>query len=249
MLITRYNLWKSPILSVVWGLVHIKREAIMISKLPKWVEIGGFFLALNAGFINAIGLLGFKHQAVSHLTGTTTFLSLAVANADFSEIIHLLLVMTCFVLGAAFSGIVIGNTALKLGRRYSVALVAESVLLFVSMSLLNQGSLIGHFFASAACGLQNAMTSTYSGAIVRTTHVSGLFTDLGVALGLRLRGHKADARKITLYLTLISGFTFGGVAGSLAFARFQFSAMLAPSIITALIAFSYWLYSLKLKSD
>ena len=214
----------------------------MISKLPKWVEIGGFLLALNAGFINAIGLLGFRHQAISHLTGTTTFLSLAVANTDFQEALHLLLVMACFILGAAFSGIVIGNTALKLGRRYSVALITESVLLFVSMSLLNHGSLSGHFFASAACGLQNAMTSTYSGAIVRTTHVSGLFTDLGVALGLRLRGQKADRRKITLYLTLISGFIFGGIAGSLAFVKFQFSAMLVPSIFTAFIAVSYLVY-------
>lgn len=214
----------------------------MISKLPKWVEVGGFFLAFNAGFINAIGLLGFKHQAVSHLTGTTTFLSLAVANTDFQEAMHLLLVMACFILGAAYSGIIIGNTALKLGRRYSFALITESILLFISMILLNHGSLLGHFFASAACGLQNAMTSTYSGAIVRTTHVSGLFTDLGVALGLRLRGQKADARKITLYLTLISGFTFGGIAGSLAFVKMQFSAMLIPSIFTAFIAVGYWLY-------
>ena len=221
----------------------------MISKLPKWVEVGGFFLAFNAGFINAIGLLGFKHQAVSHLTGTTTFLSLAVANADFQEALHLLFVMVCFILGAAYSGIIIGNTALKLGRRYSLALITESILLFISMILLNHGSLLGHFFASAACGLQNAMTSTYSGAIVRTTHVSGLFTDLGVALGLRLRGQKADARKITLYLTLISGFTFGGIAGSLAFVKMQFSAMLLPSVFTAFIAVGYWLYLYYLQSN
>ncbi|MGD9843519.1 MAG: YoaK family protein [Steroidobacteraceae bacterium] len=214
----------------------------MINKLPKWVEVGGFFLALNAGFINAIGLLGFKHQAVSHLTGTSTFLSLAVTKTDFQEMLHLLLVMLSFVLGAAFSGAVIGNTALRLGRRYSLALMTESILLFVSMFYLNNGLLIGHFFASAACGLQNAMTSTYSGAVVRTTHVSGLFTDLGITLGFRLRGQKADTRKIILYLTLIVGFVLGGIAGSLAFAKFQFSAMLASSVMTAVIAVSYLLY-------
>ncbi|HEX2584671.1 MAG TPA: DUF1275 family protein, partial [Steroidobacteraceae bacterium] len=65
----------------------------MINKLPKWVEVGGFLLAFNAGFINAVGLLGFKHQAVSHLTGTSTFLSLAITNSNFPEITHLLLVM------------------------------------------------------------------------------------------------------------------------------------------------------------
>ncbi len=215
----------------------------MINKLPKWVEVGGFFLALNAGFVNAIGLLGFKHQAVSHLTGTSTFLSLAIANQNMQEILHLLLVMFSFVLGAAYSGLVIGNTALRLGRRYSVALITESILLYGSMWLLNHGSSAGHFFASAACGLQNAMTSTYSGAVVRTTHVSGLFTDLGVALGLRFRGHKADGRKVILYVTLISGFILGGVAGSVCFVHYRFSAMLVPCLMTALIGTGYWFYA------
>lgn len=214
----------------------------MINKLPKWVEVGGFLLALNAGFVNAVGLLGFKHQAVSHLTGTSTFLSLALANSNTQEIVHLLLVMASFVVGAAYSGLVIGNTALQLGRRYSLALITESFLLLMSMCMLNHGSLMGHFFASAACGLQNAMTSTFSGAVVRTTHVSGLFTDLGVALGLRVRGQKTDSRKIILYCILIAGFVVGGVAGSLLFAKFMFSAILAPCILTAFIAVGYWLF-------
>ena len=214
----------------------------MINKLPKWVEVGGFFLALNAGFVNAIGLLAFEHQAVSHLTGTTTFLSLAIAHSYTQEIVRLLLIMASFVIGAAYSGLVIGNTALKLGRPYSLALMTESALLFMSMYMLNHGSLLGQFFASAACGLQNAMTSTYSGAVVRTTHVSGLFTDLGVALGLRFRGQKTDSRRLILYCILISGFIVGGVAGSLLFAEFMFSALLAPCILTAFIAISYWIF-------
>lgn len=214
----------------------------MIHKLPKWVEIGGFLLALNAGFINAVGLLGFKHQAVSHMTGTSTFLSLAISNSDTQEIVHLLLVMASFVIGAAYSGLIIGNTALQLGRRYSLALITESALLLIAMNMLIHGSLLGHLFASAACGLQNAMTSTYSGAIVRTTHVSGLFTDLGVALGLRVRGQKTDARKVFLYVILITGFIVGGVAGSLLFVRFLFFALLAPCLLTACIAVGYWIF-------
>lgn len=214
----------------------------MIRQLPRWVEVGGFLLALNAGFINAIGLLGFKHQAVSHLTGTSTFLSLAITQTDLQEVIHLLLVMLSFILGAAYSGLVIGNTALKLGRRYSMALLTESALLLVSMILLNQDSLAGHFFASAACGLQNAMTTTYSGAVVRTTHVSGLFTDLGVALGLRCRGQKSDSRKIVLYCILIAGFIVGGVIGAILFAHYRFSALWVSCLLTAAVAVSYGVF-------
>lgn len=214
----------------------------MINKLPKWVEVGGFFLALCAGAINAIGLLGFKHQAVSHLTGTSTFLALEIAQNNSGEIVHLLLVIASFIAGAALSGVLIGNTALKLGRRYSVALIIESLLLLASMWYLNRNSLSGHFFASAACGLQNAMTSTYSGAVVRTTHVSGIFTDLGVIFGLKLRGHPIDKRRVILYLTLISGFIVGGVVGAISFDHLRFSAMLFPAALSALLSLSYWIY-------
>ena len=44
----------------------------MISKLSRWVWAGAWALAFVAGMVNVVGLLGFEHQAVTHLTGTTT---------------------------------------------------------------------------------------------------------------------------------------------------------------------------------
>lgn len=214
----------------------------MINKLPKWVEVGGFFLTVIAGSVNAIGLLGFRHEAVSHLTGVSTLLGLELAQSDFPQVMHLLLIMLGFVLGAAYSSFIIGGASLQLGRRYGVALSSEAILLLFSLVLLNAGSNIGHIFASAACGLQNAMTTTYSGAVVRTTHVTGLFTDLGITLGLKLRGHPADYRKILLYLILISGFIFGGMVGAVCFERYKFFSMLFPAGLSALMAIIYWIY-------
>lgn len=216
----------------------------MINKLPRWVEVGGFFLAVIAGSVNAIGLLGFRHEAVSHLTGVSTLLGLELAQSDFSQVMHLLLIMLGFVLGAAYSSSIIGSASLQLGKRYGVALSSEAALLIMSMVFLNEGSNVGHIFASAACGLQNAMTTTYSGAIVRTTHVTGLFTDLGITLGLKLRGHPADYRKILLYLILISGFIFGGMVGAILFEHYKFSSMLFPAGLAALMATIYWVYLL-----
>lgn len=46
----------------------------MISKLPRWVEYGALLLAGLAGSVNAIGLLGFQHQAISHISGTMSLL-------------------------------------------------------------------------------------------------------------------------------------------------------------------------------
>jgi uncharacterized membrane protein YoaK (UPF0700 family) len=126
---------------------------------------------------------------------------------------HLLLVLLSFVAGAAFSGLFIGSSALQPGRRYGAALLVEAGLLLLAMLALQASSLSGHYLASAACGLQNAMVTTYSGAIIRTTHVSGIFTDLGVMLGARLRGVPLDRRKAVLFLLLIGGFILGGHAG------------------------------------
>lgn len=66
----------------------------MISQLPKWVEFGAFILALVAGYVNAIGLLGFDHQSVSHLSGTATLLGTGVYQGSLQNAFHL--VGVCF---------------------------------------------------------------------------------------------------------------------------------------------------------
>ncbi len=89
------------------------------------------------------------------------------------------------------------------------------------------------------------MVSTYSGAVVRTTHVSGLFTDLGTMLGAWFRGHPFSARRAVLYLVLILGFVLGGTIGALLFARVEFYAMLFPVFGAAALAVIYWIFWLQ----
>jgi len=214
----------------------------MIRRLPRWVEAGAFALAFAAGSVNAIGLLGFSHQAVSHLSGTSTLLGLALAQVNWASGIHLLLVILSFIFGAVFSGVLIDSSALQSGRRYGVALLVETVLLLLAMLALHYNSVSGHYLASAACGLQNAMVTTFSGAIIRTTHVTGLFTDLGLMLGARLRGQALDRRKLVLFLLLIGGFIGGGGIGARAFAALHFQALLLPAALTAVMALLYQRY-------
>lgn len=214
----------------------------MFTKLPRWVEVGGFWLAAIAGAVNAIGLLGFEHQGVSHLTGTSTLLGLSLVNLDLPGGTHLVLIILSFVAGAALSGAITDGAVLRLGRRYSVALLIEAALLLAAMVALGRGSSSGHLLASAACGLQNGMVSIYSGASIRTTHVSGLFTDLGTMLGARLRGHPLDRRKAVLFLLLISGFILGGSVGAYGFQRLQFTALAIPAAAAVLLAATYWVY-------
>ena len=215
----------------------------MISQLPKWVELGAFFLALIAGCINAIGLLGFEHQSVSHLSGTATLLGTEILNLPFQKIFNLLGILLSFLGGACIAGFLLHGSTLKLGRHYDTALFIEFTLLCVSSWLLVSGSFYGHFLASAACGLQNALATTYSGAIIRTTHVTGIFTDLGLMLGSIFRGQALDRRKAKLFLFIISGFILGGTAGAFLYTKFLFMALLIPAVICLAMALTYRVYA------
>ena len=214
----------------------------MISKLPRWIWAGAWALAFIGGIVNVVGLLGFEHQAVTHLTGTTSMLAAALAALDGAAALHFAAIIGSFMAGTVPSGFLIQDSTLQLGRRYGVALLLESVLLCIAVPLLNRNSIFGLYSASCACGLQNAMVSTYSGAVVRTTHVSGMFTDLGIFLGHSLRGLPVDMRRLRLCFLIISGFLCGGIAGAVAFRHLSYSALFIPGGITAVTAVTYGLY-------
>lgn len=215
----------------------------MISKLPHWIEYGAFILSFVAGCVNAVGLLGFEHQAISHLSGTATLLGTGIGELSFNAVLHFSAILISFFIGAAFSGFLLHGSVLKLGRHYDTALFIEALLIFVSLYLLTKNSIYGHYLASAACGLQNALATTYSGAIVRTTHVTGIFTDLGIMLGETLSGERFDKRKAILFLLIIFGFIFGGTIGAFLFASYQFYALAVPGAICLLLALAYRIYN------
>lgn len=215
----------------------------MISQLPKWVELGAFYLALIAGCINAIGLLGFEHQSVSHLSGTATLLGTELLSLKLQKIFHLVGILLSFLGGACVAGFLLHGSTLKLGRHYDTALFIEFILLCVSSWLLVSGSFYGHFLASAACGLQNALATTYSGAIVRTTHVTGIFTDLGIMLGCVFRGQALDRRKGKLFIFIILGFILGGTSGALLYTEFAFVSLIIPAAACLLMATCYRFYA------
>jgi uncharacterized membrane protein YoaK (UPF0700 family) len=215
----------------------------LISSLPKWIEYGAFVLAFVAGCINAIGLLGFEHQSVSHVSGTATLIGTSLLTSSAEKTLHLIGILVSFFIGAALSGFMLHGNSLKLGKHYDTALILESCLIFTALYLLSEGSFYGHFAASAACGLQNALATTYSGAIIRTTHLTGIFTDLGLMLGEAFRGEVFDKRKAILFFLIIMGFILGGTFGAYLFDLYNFKALLAPGLICLVLAVAYRMYS------
>ncbi|TBR09362.1 MAG: DUF1275 domain-containing protein [Lysobacter sp.] len=207
----------------------------MISRLPSWVGSVAWLLAFVAGGVNAIGLLGFAHEATSHLTGTTTLLAGATVAGDFLRFFHLFAIVASFVGGAVVSGLLIPRDPLQLGQRQTVVLVLVAVMLAAAAVGLRNGQAASLYWAAAACGLQNAMTTAYSAAVVRTSHVSGMFTDLGIALGHALRGERVEQRRLWVCITVITGFFAGSAVNTALFGRFGYDVLYVDvAIVVAL---------------
>src|SRR5207342_1487544 len=155
---------------------------------------------------------------------------------------HLFGAIAAFVAGAVLSGLIIQDSTLRLGRRYGVVLTIEALLLLVAIPLFQHEHLGGALCAAMACGLQNAMATTYSGAVVRTSHVSGMFTDLGIMLGHALRGMPLARRRLGLCVLVISFFFAGGLLGALLFERSGYAALYLPAGLTGIAGVGYVLY-------
>ena len=68
-------------------------------------------------------------------------------------------------------------------------------------------------------GLQNALITKASTAVVRTTHITGMSTDIGIELGRLIigsdrTGQAASVTKVTLLAVVTMSFFLGGVIGA-----------------------------------
>lgn len=204
-------------------------------RTPLWITTGGLVFTLTAGFVNAIGFLGVHHHGLSHVSGQVTLVGIRLAEGDLSEAIGGVLVALWFFIGAVLSGVIIQRAELsRKGRRYGVAMMTEGSLLGLATYMLVNGNERGEYVAAMACGLQNAMATTYSGSILRTTHMTGVVTDLGIILGHWVRREPLEGARVQLLTTLLAGFVTGGTLGAFAFIRLGTWSLLLPCVVMLL---------------
>ena len=89
-------------------------------------------------------------------------------------------------------------------------------------------------------GLQNAMVSHYKGTIIRTTHLSGVLTDIGLALGYKARGLIVENRRIVLHLLIFIGFLLGGILAASVHPYLKLQSFLLPATLSLALSISYW---------
>lgn len=168
-------------------------------------------LSLTTGFVNAAGFLGFS-ALTTNVTGHAALFAEQIASEDWSNAGMIAVWMLLFLIGAWCSSLIIT----RIGHHERFSFVVPILLeLFILIFCAFYGSRNGLFFSREffvggllfAMGLQNALVSVISGSVVRTTHLTGTFTDLGIELA-QLKGGNPDEQpelvsKIKLRLSII----------------------------------------------
>lgn len=197
-------------------------------------------LSFVAGTVNIIGFLSVQ-RLTTNVTGHFAFFIDDVFRLQFTRSFIYFLYILSFFLGS----FVVSLSIEALSRRnerfvYGIPTLTESLIL--SVVALTGPILIGLNADLIACmllfamGLQNALVTRISGAMVRTTHLTGLFTDLGIELA-QLYFHPTAGQKtkliatIRLRLRIIAYFFAGGIVGGIGYSHISIRALLIPAIL------------------
>lgn len=200
---------------------------------------GAFALTATAGYVNSV-VLGFFHTPVSHMTGAVAHLGMDLAVGNAEDAWASLSIVLGFVLGALLAGVLVGALKLVPSRRYGAVMMVEGGLLVIATALLTQRTRWGLPTVALACGLQNAMTSSYCGLMIRTTHVTGTVTDVGVMLGHWLRHGQIEWWKLRFLSLVVFAFAVGGWVGAMAHQRFGPGCLSVPATGMALAGGAFW---------
>ena len=194
----------------------------------------GALLAFNAGAINAGGFL-VVGMYTSHMTGFASMISDMLVLGSFTVAIGATGVLLAFVAGAACTAVLV-NWARQnhLRSEYALPLLLEAGLLLVFGLLgatLNRQTPFAVpltvLVLAFTMGLQNALVSKISASQIRTTHMTGVITDMGIELGKLFYWNqgarppelqvRANRIKLRLYAMLLGAFMAGGVVGAAGF--------------------------------
>jgi len=208
------------------------------SDATNWIL--GLFLAFNAGAVNAGGFL-VLHTYTSHMTGFASQLADSAMLGNGELFLSALGAIMSFVFGAATCALLVNwGRQMQLRAIYAPALLLEAALM-LPFGLIGALMLtwptpfavpVTVLLLSFIMGLQNAVGSKTSGGSIRTTHMTGNITDIGMELGKLLywntrstslaRSVRHDKLRLKRSAGLVTMFVLGGVVGALGFKHLGF---------------------------
>jgi len=227
-------------------------------------------LAWVAGYTNILTIL-VCGTVTSHVTGTVSQWGLDLVQGKWSLLWLASFLLVTFVVGAVLSGVCIETGKRRMWKSiYVLPMAIQSVLLATFATILMQIDLeqrtsgvmlyVLSGLASIAMGLQNATITTISGGVVRTTHMTGVFTDIGTELvhflywitdtvtqkspreaQVESLFKNRTARRIALLVSVAGSFALGAGLGALAFGQYPAQSMIPP------VTFLLWIILIDLR--
>lgn len=211
-------------------------------------------LGFNAGCINAGGFLA-TGRFVTHVTGFATLFGVDFQQAGLLASLQILSVPVFFLIGAMIAGLLTDRAIhLKATPHYDyvMALCSACLLLAAAAGGSDYFGAFGESFhlkhtylllalLCLASGLQNGAITSSSGSSVRTTHLTGLTTDLGLGFARMLTFRKGDRRREewlanALRAGTILAFIIGSAAGAWLFSALRYRGFIVPGAIAAYAA-------------
>jgi uncharacterized membrane protein YoaK (UPF0700 family) len=215
-----------------------------------------------AGVVNTTGLFAVGAYA-SHMTGTLSRMGDALAHHELGSAQLALFTLLTFGLGAMLATVLVELSSRFSKGRYTSALLIEAAAIGAVAVGTHRGGmqesqrLTFLLLLSGAMGLQNALVTRISGAVVRTTHMTGVITDLGIELvhllswfrkraqrtGLRgsidslyAMTKDAELERIRLHFAIVSSFLAGSILGPVLYLRSGTAAFAVPSVLLLVLA-------------
>lgn len=206
-------------------------------------------LAFQGGYINVGGLLT-VHIFVSHITGFSAHFSTHLAAGNFQKSIYFVLVPMFFLMGAFFSSILT-----EVRKKYNrppvyVHILTVLCILFLLITILGVNGFFGVFgepfhsirdfillsLLAFACGSQNAIFTHYSKSIIRTTHLTGITTDLGIGLAKYFVSRDSNEHYINrIRIDLIISFITGSLVAAFLFPKLHYWGFFLPSLVSLVV--------------
>lgn len=207
----------------------------------------GWMLAFVAGATNAGGFLAVR-QYTSHMTGMISAAADGLVLGQPQALVTAVGALLSFISGAACTSLLVNFGRQRQAHSiYALPLLLEAACLIVFglMGAWLQGlrALFIPAAVSVLCftmGLQNALITKVSRSEIRTTHVTGIVTDIGIEIGRFLYGFgdapvEGNTAKLKLLGGLLLAFAVGGVAGAWAFKSIGYSATLPLAAMLAVL--------------
>lgn len=207
-------------------------------------------LAFQAGFLNSLGFLS-CHSFVSHVTGFGSQIGISLGTNEHHQALELFLAPFTFILGAAYASLFTEMRVIqkKRGRYFEV-----SIFIAVLISALGLAGILGLFgeFGEPLiqdrdfillhalcfiCGMQNACFSIFTKSSIKTTHLTGLVTDIGVSIPKMFLSESSlpeevfqERRKMLMRLMIFFSFMIGAMMSAYLLNKHGFYSFVVPAM-------------------